>query len=84
MGHYSLAHEIFARSDYARRRILSSKRFLGFASPICKNPAIIEKMLFTELLLDPHLEAVRALADLCHLDRVPLATSLLRVFRCVV
>nr|CAH0102365.1 unnamed protein product [Daphnia galeata] len=34
-----------------------------------------------ELLLDPHLEAVRALADLCHLDRVPLATSLLRVFR---
>lgn len=40
-------------------------------------------MIFTipELLLDPHLEAVRALADLCHLDRVPLATSLLRVFR---
>lgn len=34
-----------------------------------------------ELLLDPGLEAVRALADLCHLDRVPLATSLLRVFR---
>ena len=32
-------------------------------------------------MLDPNLEAVRALADLCHLDRVPLATSLLRVFR---
>ena len=26
---------------------------------------------------------MRALADLCHLDRVPLATSLLRVFRSV-
>jgi Ras GTPase-activating protein 1 len=37
----------------------------------------------SELLLDPNLEAVRALADLCHLDRVPLATSLLRVFRLV-
>lgn len=34
-----------------------------------------------QLILDPNLEAVRALADICHLDRMPLATSLLRVFR---
>lgn len=34
-----------------------------------------------ELLLDPKLEVVRALADLCHADRTPLATSLLRIFR---
>ena len=34
-----------------------------------------------ELLLDSKLEVVRALADLCHSDRNPLATSLLRVFR---
>lgn len=34
-----------------------------------------------ELLLDPELHVVRALADVCHLDRVPLANSLLRIFR---
>lgn len=34
-----------------------------------------------QLILDPSLEAVRALADFCHLDRMPLATSLLRIFR---
>ncbi|CAL4130451.1 unnamed protein product, partial [Meganyctiphanes norvegica] len=34
-----------------------------------------------ELLLDPSLEAVQALADVCHRDRSPLATSLLRIFR---
>ncbi len=34
-----------------------------------------------ELLLDSKLDVVRALADLCHSDRNPLATSLLRVFR---
>ncbi|XP_014294601.1 ras GTPase-activating protein 1 [Halyomorpha halys] len=34
-----------------------------------------------ELILDPSLEVVRALADVCHLDRVPLANSLLRIFR---
>ena len=33
------------------------------------------------LLLDNKLEGVRALADLCHSDRTPLATSLLRIFR---
>ena len=33
------------------------------------------------LMLDPGLEAVRALADLCHSDRLPLATALLRIFR---
>ena len=33
------------------------------------------------LLLDNKLEGVRALADLCHSDRMPLATSLLRIFR---
>jgi Ras GTPase-activating protein 1 len=34
-----------------------------------------------ELLLDAKLDVVRTLADLCHLDRNPLASSLLRVFR---
>lgn len=33
-----------------------------------------------QLLLEPELNSVRALAELCHNDRVPLATSLLRVF----
>merc|ERR1719150_177975 len=33
------------------------------------------------LLLDNKLEGVRALADLYHSDRTPLATSLLRIFR---
>lgn len=36
-----------------------------------------------ELVLDPKLDVVRALADLCHTDRIPLATSLLRIFRSV-
>ncbi|EDW06133.1 ras GTPase-activating protein 1 isoform X1 [Drosophila mojavensis] len=34
-----------------------------------------------QLLLEPELHAVKALAELCHNDRVPLATALLRVFR---
>ncbi|KAF7989817.1 hypothetical protein HCN44_008491 [Aphidius gifuensis] len=34
-----------------------------------------------QLLLDPELHVVRALADVCHLDRVPLANSLLRIFK---
>lgn len=34
-----------------------------------------------QLLLEPGLAAVRTLAELCHADRAPLATSLLRVFR---
>lgn len=34
-----------------------------------------------QLILDPSLEVVRALSDICHLDRMPLATSLLRIFR---
>ncbi|XP_055694825.1 ras GTPase-activating protein 1 [Lutzomyia longipalpis] len=34
-----------------------------------------------QLLLEPELSSVKALAELCHNDRVPLATSLLRVFR---
>jgi len=34
-----------------------------------------------QLLLDPELHVVKALADVCHLDRVPLANSLLRIFR---
>lgn len=34
-----------------------------------------------QLLLEPELYAVKALAELCHNDRVPLATALLRVFR---
>ena len=33
------------------------------------------------LVLDPKLEVVRALADMCHSERMPLATSLLRIFR---
>jgi Ras GTPase-activating protein 1 len=33
-----------------------------------------------ELLLDPDLIAVQALADVCHSDRMPLAAALLRVF----
>ena len=36
-----------------------------------------------ELLLDGQLEAVRALAGLRHVDRVPLAAALLKVFRSV-
>lgn len=34
-----------------------------------------------ELILDRHLESVLALADVCHHDRTPLATTLLRIFR---
>ncbi len=34
-----------------------------------------------ELVLDSKLEVVRALADLCHSDRMTLANSLLRIFR---
>lgn len=34
-----------------------------------------------QLLLEQELNSVKALAELCHNDRVPLATSLLRVFR---
>ncbi|CAI6367115.1 unnamed protein product [Macrosiphum euphorbiae] len=34
-----------------------------------------------QLILDPDLESVRALADLCHQDRMPLATSLMGIFR---
>ncbi|XP_058809845.1 ras GTPase-activating protein 1 isoform X2 [Phymastichus coffea] len=34
-----------------------------------------------QLLLDPELHVVKALADVCHLDRIPLANSLLRIFR---
>ena len=34
-----------------------------------------------DLILDSKLEVVRALADMCHSDRIPLATSLLRIFR---
>ncbi len=33
------------------------------------------------LVLDPKLEVVRAMADLCHSDRTTLASSLLRIFR---
>jgi Ras GTPase-activating protein 1 len=33
------------------------------------------------LVLDSKLEVVRALADLCHTDRNPLAAALLRIFR---
>lgn len=36
-----------------------------------------------ELVLDPSLEVVRALADVCHMDRGPLASSLLKIFRLV-
>lgn len=34
-----------------------------------------------QLLLEPELYAVKALAELCHNNRVPLATALLRVFK---
>ena len=34
-----------------------------------------------ELILNPQLEVVVALADICHQDRLPLASSLLRIFR---
>ncbi|TRY67220.1 hypothetical protein TCAL_09809 [Tigriopus californicus] len=34
-----------------------------------------------DLVLDSKLEVVRALADICHSDRTPLASSLLRIFR---
>ncbi|KAF7282565.1 hypothetical protein GWI33_002355 [Rhynchophorus ferrugineus] len=34
-----------------------------------------------QLLLEPGLESVKTLAELCHADRAPLATALLRVFR---
>ena len=34
-----------------------------------------------ELVLDTKLDVVRAMSDLCHSDRIPLATSLLRIFR---
>mgnify|MGYP003856013405 CR=1 FL=1 len=33
------------------------------------------------LILDPKLDVVRALSDICHSDRMPLASSLLRIFR---
>ena len=34
-----------------------------------------------ELVLFPRLDVVVTLADICHTDRVPLASSLLRIFR---
>lgn len=34
-----------------------------------------------QLLLDPDLEAVKTLSDVCHLDRMPLANALFRIFR---
>lgn len=34
-----------------------------------------------QLLLDPDLEAVKALSDVCHPDRMPLANALFRIFR---
>lgn len=34
-----------------------------------------------QLLLDPDLHVVKALSDVSHLDRVPLASSLLRIFK---
>ncbi|KAL7304905.1 ras GTPase-activating protein 1 isoform X2 [Trichogramma pretiosum] len=34
-----------------------------------------------QLLLDSDLQVVKALSDICHLDRVPLANSLLKIFR---
>jgi Ras GTPase-activating protein 1 len=34
-----------------------------------------------ELVLNPRLEVVCTLADICHQDRLALATSLLRIFR---
>lgn len=37
-----------------------------------------------QLLLDPDLEAVKALSDVCHPDRMPLANALFRIFRLLV
>lgn len=34
-----------------------------------------------QLLLEPGLTSVKTLAEICHADRAPLATALLRVFR---
>lgn len=34
-----------------------------------------------QLLLEPGLASVKVLAEICHADRAPLATALLRVFR---
>lgn len=34
-----------------------------------------------QLLLEPGLAAVKTLAEICHSDRAPLATALLRIFR---
>lgn len=34
-----------------------------------------------QLLLEPELTSVKALSELCHNDRAPLATSLLRIFK---
>jgi len=34
-----------------------------------------------ELILNPAMESVVSLADICHTDRLPLASSLLRIFR---
>lgn len=34
-----------------------------------------------ELLLEPELHCVKALAELCHTNRIPLATALLKIFR---
>lgn len=34
-----------------------------------------------QLLLEPGLVSVKCLAEICHGDRAPLATALLRVFR---
>jgi Ras GTPase-activating protein 1 len=33
------------------------------------------------LVLDPKLDVVRSLSEICHSDRKSLATSLLRIFR---
>ena len=37
-----------------------------------------------ELVLNPRLEVVCTLADICHQDRLALATSLLRIFRSLI
>ncbi|QQP40576.1 Ras GTPaseactivating protein 1like, partial [Caligus rogercresseyi] len=34
-----------------------------------------------ELILDSNLDVVRTLSEVCHSERMPLATSLLRIFR---
>lgn len=34
-----------------------------------------------QIILDPDIEAVRALADLCHQDCIPLATSSIGIFQ---